>query len=85
MVCDWQRNEGAVAGGPEEGAQGGGGADGGEFESAADDAHFGFFWSVREKWWLGGEKKSEEVEMRLCGGGETRDRSNSDRSIAIAL
>jgi len=30
MVCDWQRDEGAVAGGPEEGAQGGGGADAGE-------------------------------------------------------
>lgn len=48
VVCDWQRDEGAVAGGPEEGAQGGGGADGGEFEGAADDAHFGFFlWVIR--------------------------------------
>jgi len=43
VVCGWERDEGAVAGGPEEGTQGGGGADGGEFEGAANDTHFGCF------------------------------------------
>lgn len=43
VVCGWERDEGAVAGGPEEGTQGGGGADGGEFEGTTDDAHFSSF------------------------------------------
>lgn len=31
VICGWERDEGAVAGGPEEGAESRGGADGGEF------------------------------------------------------